>query len=249
MRALMLILGFCIATAAFAQESTRQFAALSLVGDGFTIVFHRIETGSHIDRNERQFVDLGDPVLDNTVLESVERTVRSVRPGTKVVLLGARDPALFAAQQRSLDEAGGSSSIVAQVRAAALAAGATHLILVTKLRHDAMLRLGSSHTGSGKLQGLGFYLDFAKQTRRADTGERGQGFLAPYAYFKVSIVDLASGRVDGERDVVASMTRSTSRGETTHPWDAMTAEQKVGALRALIRREIARVMPELLGAS
>lgn len=249
MRGVMLILAFCFATAAYAQEMTRQFAALSLVGDGITIVFHRMETGSHIDRNERQYVELADPVLDNTVLKSVERAVLSTRPGTKVVLLGARNPALFAAQQRSFDEASGSSSIVAQVRAAALAAGATHLLLVTKLRHDAMLRLSSSHTGSGKLQGLGFYLDFAKRTRRADTGERGQGFIAPYAYFKVSLVELASGRVEGERDVVASTTRSTAHGETTHPWDAMSAEQKVAALQVLIRREIARVVPELLGSS
>ncbi|MEO5676868.1 MAG: hypothetical protein ABIQ84_04910 [Usitatibacter sp.] len=205
-----------------------------------------MKTGSNLDRNQREFIELPSAVIDNGTVLAVERAVKATQPGADVVLLGARDPALFALRRKSLEEGSGTQGMVARLSDVLGGTQATHLILITKLHHDAMLKLESSHVGSGKLEGVGFYIDHALRTTRSDTGARGQGFLAPFAYFTVSLIDLRSRTTLAEEDVVASTTHSAARSDTLHPWDAMNADQKVRELQRLIRTEIARVTPELL---
>lgn len=245
MRALLtsLMLALCLGNA---SAEPRKYAVLSLIGDGFLLVRHTMETGSSLDRNVREFIELNNPAIDNATVLAVDRAVKAAQPGAEVVLLGTRDPTLFAAQRKALEEGGGSQGIVALLRDVLSGSQATHLILVTKLRHDAMLKLQFRSTGSGKLEGVGFYMDFALRTSRSDTGERGRGFLAPFAYFKVSLIDLRTAATLSEEDVVASTTRSAARSDTLHPWDAMSSNEKAGVLQSMIRSEIARVTPELL---
>ncbi len=238
-----LLLALCVESVG---AEPRKYAVLSLIGDGFLLVHHTMETGSHLDRNVREFINLTNPAIDNGTVLAVERAVKSEQPGAGVVLLGTRDPELFAAQRTSLEQGGGTQGIVARLREVLGGAQATHLILVTKLRHDARLKLERSFTGSGKLEGVGFYMDYAMRTTRSDTGARGRGFLAPFAYIKVSLIDLQTVATLAEQDIVASTTHSTARSDTLHPWDAMSADDKLRVLQSLIRGEIARVTPELL---
>jgi hypothetical protein len=240
MRALLIGLLLVLGLGAAAAEP-RKYAVLSLIGDGFLLVNHAMQTGSHLDRNKQEFVELPDPVIDDTAVLAIERAVHAAQPDAKVVLLGARDPALFAAQRKSLEEAGATQGIVASLREAASGTHATHLILVTKLRHEAMLKKQHTYTGSGKLEGVGFYMDSTTHGNRP-----GRGFLAPFAYFKVMLVDLGTGATLAEEDVIASTTRSAGRGDSLHPWDALGPGEKVRVLQSLIRAEIARVTPELL---
>jgi len=56
------------------------------------------------------------------------------------VLLFTSDPAIFAAQARLLEDEAGAGSLLASLRPVLQGAHATHLILASKYRHDAMLQ-------------------------------------------------------------------------------------------------------------
>jgi len=102
-------------------------------------------------------------------------------------------------------------------------------------------------SGASADEGLGFYIDRELRIKRADTGELGQGVLAPFAYFKVWLIDLASGERVHEQAITASSTASVARNKNSlDPWDTLDAAQKVLALRRLIRSELDKALPKLL---
>jgi hypothetical protein len=101
--------------------------------------------------------------------------------------------------------------------------------------------------GSGHLEGLGFYLDREQKLRRSDTGQLGVGFLAPYAYIKLLLIDLSSGQVEREHAIAASRTISAARNKDGFdPWQSLDAAQKLAAINGLMRGEFKKAMPELL---
>ena len=244
--AAVLLLGLSLGVCA---SETRRYAVLSLVGDQLLIVKYVVGTGSRLDRNERQFVALDDPAIDHAAVLAVDEALRRLDPAAKPVLLSAREPALFTAQAQALDDDGDVGRLLEPIRRVMGEGDATHLILVTKYRHAAALRLERGHVGSGFLEGVGFYIDPAMMVKRSDTGERARGFLAPFAYFRISLIDLAGGRVIKEERVIASTSHSAAHSESGGPWEALSAQDKVRVLQGLIRRETARVIPALIGAS
>jgi hypothetical protein len=239
----------CIAAlllaAAFAGHAAeRTYAILSLVGDRLLLVGHRAAVETRRDSNLREYADLGSPALDNAALLAVEAAVKTAQPDAKTVLLAVGDREAYRAQEKALEGDGGIEGIVATLGPTLASAHATHLVLLTKERHETLIPLLHGHTGSGFLEGLGFYIDRNFRLVNSRTGEHYTGYLAPFAYFRISVVDIASSRVLKEDRVLASFTRGNT--ETLHPWDAMTAQQKAAALQGLLRREIARRVPALL---
>lgn len=224
----------------------RTYAILSLVGDRLLIVSHQPTVGTRQDSNLRQYFDLATPDLDNVAVASVDTVVKRVQPDARTVLLAVREPQALRAQEKALETDGSVGQVLEALAPALAGTGASHLILVTKERHETMIPLLHGHTGSGYLEGMGFYIDRTRRLRNSETGERYVGYLAPFAYFRVSVVDLASMRVEKDDRVFASFTRGNT--ESLHPWDAMSAQQKVAALQSVLRREIARVTPPLLAA-
>jgi hypothetical protein len=230
---------------ACALAQARTYAVLSLVGDRLLLVSRDGSTGSsRIDSNTKRFIALGNSELDRTVLAAVDAAVRMQVPGAEVVLLETRDPEIFSAQARALDAGGGGADILPAVRDIAAGSKATHLVLVTKQRHEAMLNVSDGHIGSGSLEGLGFYIDRDQRLTNLATGAGFVGFLAPFAYFRVSLVEVASGKVLGEEAVYASLI--ASRQSVSHPWDALTPKQKVEVIEGMLRAEVARVIPLVL---
>jgi hypothetical protein len=230
-----------------AAEEERTYAILSLLGDGLSIVVREVSTGSRVDRNARRFVKLETPELDRAALFVAQDAIKRALPGARTVLLEVRDPAVYAAQSRALEEGGDALRRVLPELGPTLAqAKATHLVLFAKWRHEALLRLPDGHAGSGQLEGLGFYIDRAMRLVNREASEPYLGFLSAFAYFRVSLIEVATGKVLGEESVFESETRLSVSG--VHPWDTMTSQQKVGALQSLVRREAERVMPALLRA-
>ncbi|MGZ9080518.1 MAG: hypothetical protein ACXW2A_19535, partial [Burkholderiales bacterium] len=91
-----------------------------------------------------------------------------------------------------------------------------------------------------------FYLDPGMIVTNRETGIRTEGFIGPYAYFVVSLVELPSGRVVG-RSVVTQTTSASSAFQASFtPWTALTADQKVNMLDGLIRAGVQRAVPEVL---
>ncbi|HUI98931.1 MAG TPA: hypothetical protein VLY46_01795 [Usitatibacter sp.] len=244
MRAWMAVL--CLLLAGPAPAAQNVYAVMSLVGDGLLVVRHRPVTGTSLPDTVHEFLPVKDPIFDRTALLAVDEAVGKAEPGAKTVLLGA-DASLVEAQSRALADDDPARSIAAAVRARLPATGATRLILVVKSRHPAWIEFGESHVGSGMLEGLGYYIDDAVlPLDRQTTGDTDVGLLAPFAYFTVALVDLASGKVVAEKSVHAARSVSEKFSQTLSPWDALTAEQKVSFVRDLLRRELAGAVPALL---
>jgi hypothetical protein len=243
-RAALLASGL-LALAAAAPAAEPRYAVLSLLSDQLTIVTHDMGTGSQLDANHRTILKVPDHGLDKREVLALDDALR--RAGAEApVLLFTTDPAIFARQSELLDVQAAPAALLDALKPVLTSARATHLVLASKYRHEAHLSLADGYIGSGQLEGLGFYVDRTYRTKRADTGERGVGFLAPFAYFRLTLIDLGTGQVLRDIPVFASTTRSASRGESGEAWDAMSANDKVRILEALLRQETAREVPRLI---
>jgi hypothetical protein len=229
---------------ASAADEDRIYAIVSLLGDGLSIVVRENSTGSNINRNGRTFLRLETPALDRAALFAADDAIKGASPGAKRVMLEVHDPEVYAAQSRALDEGGDIRPVLLTLGATLAQSKATHLVLFTKQRHEAMLRLRDGNVGNGRLEGLGFYVDRAIKLQNPDTGEYYVGFLSPFAYFRVSLVEAATGKPLGEESVYASDAHAST--SNVHPWDTLTSQEKVAALQAMVRRDAGRIVTTLL---
>jgi hypothetical protein len=106
-----------------------------------------------------------------------------------------------------------------------------------------MLRLRDGNVGSGWLDGVGFYVDHGSLARTMDPNEAEKGFIAPFTYLKVSLIDVASGRIVAEERAIGSSAAGTGGRNVGNAWNALTDQQKVERLTQVIREEAARVVP------
>jgi hypothetical protein len=77
-----------------------------------------------------------------------------------------------------------------------------------------------------------------------DTGESTDGFVAPFAYFRLVLVDLSSGAVLREQFVREAQAVSSQKAALA--WDALAPEQKVRMLQQLIRDSIRDAVARLI---
>jgi hypothetical protein len=215
-----------------AGAADRTYAVLSFVGDRLLIAQTMGETGSRIDRNVRQFAPTGSDQLDKVALRAVKAQV------------GRADAARFQAAAAATLDQGGVAGMVPVLQPELRAIPATHWILVTKHRGDARLQMYDGTIGTGQLEGLGFYIDRFRRVKIVQTGAGAEGILAPFAYLHFALIDATTGVVLRELDETMSMT--AARQTATHPWDALTADEKVGYLETLIRRAADDAVPKLL---
>ncbi|MEO8134285.1 MAG: hypothetical protein ABI831_09940 [Betaproteobacteria bacterium] len=244
-RLLLLLLSIVLAVSAFAAEP-RRYAAMSLIGDQMELVVARMQTGSNVPANAREVVPFPDPALDRFILRTIDRIVAAETRGEGVTMLAARDPRLYALQESLLSQDASVENLLAAVKTVVSNQKATHLILVTRYRHEALLRSDDGIVGSGRLSGIGFYVDHVRPMRR-DRLEQSIGFLAPYTYFQVLIVDLDTLRIVRSETAMGSRVHVPPvSGSVVHPWETMDDAGKVEALQSLLREELERVLPPLL---
>lgn len=233
-------------TLAHAQVTLRKVAVLSTIGDVMTVVASQRQTGSIINTNERSQTPVSTPIFDHSALLATSRASKQARPDVEVVLLSNPKPA--AGSPPPFNVEGDQLSRHSSLLPALEKTGATHVLLIVKHRAPARLKFADGASGSGTLEGLGFYVDGAVRTTVVATGATGIGFVAPYAYFKLLLVDLQSLKVVAERSVSESTAVSAALvKEGLDPWDALTIEEKINALKGLIERAIADAVPALYG--
>lgn len=243
MRAVLALL-LALASFSIGAAEARRFAVLSLIGDRLLISQYVPATGSRTDSNVREWIQLEDPTLEKTSLLAVHQALKKLDPESKPVLLFAQDGRIYSGQEKVLDAGGSSLNMLEFVRGLLKGQDVTHLILVTKMRHEAQIRLADSTIGSGMLEGLGFYVDPYIKVLNPRTLDFGRGLVGPFAYFKVALVDLAQGTVVKEERVVGSTSAGVAEfREGSDPWAGLSAETKVKLLQGIIRGEMARVIP------
>lgn len=237
---------FAVLLAAFsclAHAGERSYAVLSFVGDRLLVTQYVGKTGSNLDRNPRQYLDLASDVLDRTALREVRTQVDAIQPGAHIELLAATDKGLRDAARAAVERAD-VSPLVAALRPELKGIDVTHWILVTKARAEVRAPIREGTIGTGQVDGLGFYIDRWRSLQVVETGEITEGFLTPFAYLRVSLVEASTGKVVREEQALMSTTHT--RQSATHPWDALDAEAKVAMLERLLRQGIGQAMPRLL---
>ena len=247
MRVLLALLLSALLAASAAAQQPRTYAIASLVADGILVVRYDLGTGSNIPRNPRRFTPLATSELDHAVLFAVEDAVRKNDPLAKTVLLAAKDPELF----KSPGEAGAPAAVrlapqLAAIRPMAAKAGATHLLLATKHRDEARIRFDDSTVGKGPLEGVGFYVDTEMRVGSRESGLSAIGFIAPFAYVNLALVDIATGSVLREETFRDARPHVSSTG--AGPWEMHSGQEKAAMLKRMLQDGVSRAILPLLAS-
>lgn len=239
------IAGVGLVAAAHAAPS---YAVLSLVGDKLDIVTYQPVTGSQLDPNSHTPLAMPQDELDIAALRAINRAVKSAVPDAQVALLAASTAADFAGQERIFS--GDRVTLPAEIDAAVHREGVGTLVLVTKHQGEAHLRAWNEKLGSGRIAGLGFYVDGNKSIRNLDTNVISVGYIAPFVYVDVSVVDVASGTVIRRTTIEAGRVVDAFHNATgANAWEGLTAAEKVSMLTGLLTEQLQAAVPPLLAGA
>ena len=226
--------------AALAQAQQR-FAVISLIGDRMELAYAKGVDGQPVDRIERRYIPLDDSRIDRYTLLAANDVLKKLAPGPDPVLLQAFDRSYF-------DVTSGTSVIIDWTRQLVKDAKpkVTHALLITKIQYEGVPALQKPFVGGGTLEGVGFFVGREAPPKGMDPNSGGPGFLSPFAYFQVTLVDLASGKVVREEKGTASNMLSATGTDSGNPWDTLSAGQKLQAIIDLVKRELEIVLPKVL---
>ncbi len=122
------------------------------------------------------------------------------------------------------------------------------MLLITPYLDQPELKTDRDYRGTGKVAGLGFYLDTVTRFKRSDTMETGRGFLGVFAHFQLVLINAQNNAIAAHERVVVGTTYSAARAEDRTPWNALTQAQKATALESLMKRGIERSLPGMLSS-
>ena len=217
------------------------YAVISLIGDQITVFKRRPQFGTRIDPNEQIEIPVAEATFDRMAMGAAEAAIRRAQPKANVFQASIRDKRLFALQADLLAESAESRDLRAALKGLLGNHGATHLLLVTKRRNAASFKLVDGTVGEGMIAGIGFYVDTVTPLRHQGSNENSPGFLAPFAYLTVTLVEAGSLRVLKTGTALEStMSIISDSKSAARAWDTLTAEQKVDALEAVIKSGVAR---------
>jgi hypothetical protein len=202
-----------LALAAWVSEAAAEtFVILPLIGDHLTIVTQRRQTGSHIDVNGYQTFPNSDPALDEFAAKIADAVIAKTRPDAGSVTIRASDPTLYKIRDSWVDaELSGVAELIADIKGKLPPMNDAHLLLMTPYRDQPQLRTTKSELGSGKVSGLGFYVDTETWLTISETDKQGsRGYLGLFANFQLVLIDIESGKVAGHERVVLGSTHASA---------------------------------------
>jgi hypothetical protein len=232
------VLVCALITPAHAEE---RWAALSLVGDRMNLVYARMETGTRTNPNLVQALPMKDDVLDRLALRAV---MRAAIPGNpEIVPLALRDARFYQAQDRLLAPEG--KPLLDGLLKVVEAQKVTHVLVITRARGEATFKVRDGHIGNGTVEGLGFYIDRSTRLQNLDNLSSDRGYLAPFAYYRLMLFDVARGAVVADERVVASHMYLVAGSGESDPWDVVSAQQKVDDLERLLNENTGAALKRL----
>lgn len=245
MAALLAVLFLPMPALAQAPAAPIRYGVLSLVSDSYSVVTYHRSVGSLTDANLKEVMALPERVFDHVALVAINETLQgSVDPGEIAYLAAGAatlypDPALLFDGRRFVPPAWLAQALEKQ--------NVPRLILVTKHKSDATIAILGQSLGSGKLEGLGFYIDRFTELRRASNGDIAKGFMAPFAYLRISLIDVPTmtvvrQQVSNDHVLIAPLDAQAG-GD---PWESVTPAQKLEALERLVKNAVSSVLPQLL---
>ncbi len=221
------------------------YAVLSLVGDKLDAITYQPQVGTLLDANTHQPMPMTVDILDTAALRAVNKALRAALPGTDVELLAASTPDMFVDEAHFFN--GDQVKLPADIETALTQEKASKLVLITKHRAEARLAVKSGFIGNGKIEGLGFYVDSYHRLDDADNPEHTVGFLSPFVYVDVTLVDVASHAVVRRTTITASQTFvPASFSKANAVWDTLDGKAKIDTLSQLLSNNLANVIPQLV---
>jgi len=222
------------------------YAIVSLIGSELTVVGAQPVGSTSLDRNNYSSVPLPDGVFDRTVFNAVDRAVLARKSQDTTSLLRMPVADARAAFVDGSDAARGVAVVVAAVRPTATQAGLDRLVIIAPFRAVPMMATRDGHFGTGRVAGLGLYVDRMTWMEREQSGDAHPGFLGLFANFRVLVVDVRNGAVLADDFVTTGTTYTATQSDSRDPMTAISGEEKLRVLQALTAREIARILPPLL---
>jgi hypothetical protein len=231
-------------SAAHAQTG-RSIAVVSLIADGLRVVGQEATTGTMLSRNPTEVTALPFDALELPALKSSMNAVLAADLKAKVLPMKIVDSAIYAAQDSYI--ANNRAALPKAILEPLLKGNISHLLLITRARAEARLDAKLQTFGSGKLEGVGYYLDSETTTRQQGSGEVAVGFLAPYVYARVSLINLSTLAV--ERSLTTTVGRvytATGTGTGGEPWKIMGDAKKIELLRVMIEEQLAETVAKVV---
>lgn len=249
MKKLLSSLSLLAALPALAAEP-RSYAILSLAGDAITAATWVNGTGTKLDATDYQTFPLNNTVFDEAAIRAASAAVQQVQPGAAPFLMLSTDPELHQAQNAMFEHPEQNQANRDYLKTLWKDHPVSHLILITKFRATPEMKFMQQSEGTGKVEGLGFYMN--NHVHVTSYGEKNntstQGVLMPYAYLKLRLIDTATMQVIREvnRRESELVTYDSDAERAVRTWEALTPKQKVSYLDGLVRRAVSAGVPKLL---
>jgi hypothetical protein len=217
-----------------ASES-RTIGVVSLVADHLTVTGFEATTGTRINSNPTERIELKTDDLERTMLRAAIAAISETKAGKAVPLL-IDDAAIYSGQSNIVS--GDTATIPKRLRDALESQKVTHLLLITKLKAEARMNTGITQLGTGQVEGLGFFVDRVTPLVIVDTNERSLGYIAPHVYVRASLIDLKDNRVLRSKAIQSSTVVSARvKDRGADPWDFLDSAGKMKAIADLIARD------------
>lgn len=227
-----------------AADAKPVYALMALVGDKLEVVVSRAPARAVV----RDRVDLKDAHFDDVAVDAIAKAIRRVDGKAELAVLRGSFGQLYTKQGELIAERDGRVTIPQEILGAAAQQGCTHLVLVAKQRSTVEVATLVRQTTAGiarvDLEGLGFFI--AVPTAGASV----RGALAPFAFLRVWVVDLATRTVIGRKNISASSAVPVEAVGAEIAWHSLSAQQKVRVVEFLVRDEVEAAVQgifELLG--
>lgn len=213
-----------------------KLGVMSVLGREVSVIIHAPTTGTRVNRNAKDTIAMAPNDFENFVLRTTVDSAR--REGLGEVLMLARPANGNMPWRRD----GQAVLVTRPLLEAAQSAKLSHLILIQPAQGEASLKMDRTVVGAGQLEGLGFYVDTMLTVGQVDSNQTSFGYLAPYAYFDMYLVDVATLDLQAEHRARVSVALADPVGAGNDPWSALSAERKVEVIRGLLQQEVEKAI-------
>lgn len=236
-----------VAGAVRAQEP-RCYLLVSEIARELAVVTYEPAIGSRLAQNAVQRMPIPGATLDRAALTLLRAQLELREPRVRLVTVEPIDSDLFDARQGFGE--GGAAGVPDDLAAEARRTRCGRLIVLTRHLADASVQTRNARIGSGRYEGVGFYIDNSTLLTDLDERRSARGLIAPFVHIRATLIDTGDNRVVRSRTFAHGEAMAALRAqEAVHPWEAIDAPTKMRVLANLMSRAIEQLVGELLAPS
>ena len=234
-----------------AQEATRPLTAVGvfpLLGDGVEVTVNdSAPTDTRVARERRETYEFRQIGFDTIAGRELRAAFARELPDAKVSVFNV-GAAIPAAEQRVIAQGAHDGALPEWLLKVVQERRLSHVLLLTRQRAEVLLRTADGDSiGRARADGIGFYIDPLFDLKDVETGVISRGALGVHAFVELTLMDTDSAKVVRstivrEQRLIGSKVDMT----VTDPWNYLTPEERVLALRESLERGLRRALPGFL---